>query len=258
MKAIYKLTNLEDGKVYVGQTNNLDIRKNRHFYDLKKNKHHNKFLQNSYNKYGEENFIFECVEITDNLDERELYWINEYGGINSELNYNLKDPLTSDFSDYLKVEIKKSMSGENNPNYGNKWSEEQKEKLSKERKGLTLEVRVGKEKSDLAKEKMSKTRTGGKHTEEHKNKIREANLGEKNPNYGKGYKQVGEKNPMWGKPSKNRTPIQQFTIEGEFVKEYDYIAQVKEDGFTPSNVMYCAKGMKNYKTSGGFIWRFKE
>ena len=63
---------------------------------------------------------------------------------------------------------------------------------------------------------------------------------------------------MWGKPSKNRTPIQQFTIEGEFVKEYDYIAQVKEDGFTPSNVMYCAKGMKNYKTSGGFIWRFKE
>lgn len=258
MKAIYKLTNLEDGKVYVGQTNNLDIRKNRHFYDLKKNKHYNKFLQNSYNKYGKENFIFECIEITDNLDERELYWINKYGGINSELNYNLKDPLTGDYSDYLKVEIKKSMSGENNPNYGNKWSEEQKEKLSKERKGLTLEERVGKEKSDLAKEKMSKNRTGKKHTEKSKEKMREANIGEKNPAYGKGDRQIGDKNPMWGKPNKNRTPIQQFTKEGEFVKEYEYISQVKEDGFGPSNVMYCAKGLKGYKTAGGFIWKFKE
>ena len=256
MKGIYKITNLENGKVYIGQTNNLNIRKNRHFYDLKKDVHHNKFLQNSYNKYGDDNFIFEHIEITNNLDERELYWINEYGGINSESNYNLKDPVTKEFSDYLKVEIKKSMSGEKNPNYGNKWSEEQTEDLSIQRKGITLEDRIGKDKADLAKQKMSESQTGRKHPDEVKEKIRQANIGEKNPSYGKGDRQVGDKNPMWGKPNKNRKPVQQYTKDYLLVKEYEYLTQVSEDGFHIGNVGSVCNGKA--KSSGGFIWRFKE
>lgn len=256
MKGIYKITNLINGKVYIGQSERLTERKREHFYRLGRGEHNNEHLQRAFNKNGKDSFIFEIIEETNELDNKEIYWINEYGGINSKLNYNLKDPLTMKWSDYIRVKQSKSMIGENNPNYGNKWSEEQKEKLSKERKGLTLEERVGKEKSDLAKEKMIKSRIGKKHSEESKEKIREANIGEKNPAYGKGYRQVGENNPMWGKPNKNRRPIQQFTKDGEFVKEYDYISQVKEDGFNIGNVSYVANGKS--KTAGGFIWRFKE
>jgi group I intron endonuclease len=82
MKGIYKIINLTNNKSYIGQTDNLTRRERQHFYDLKRNKHRNEHLQKSYNKYGKDNFIFQVIEYTENLGERELYWINENGGIN--------------------------------------------------------------------------------------------------------------------------------------------------------------------------------
>jgi group I intron endonuclease len=255
MKGIYKITNLKNKKVYIGQSQNLNNRKNNHFYWLEKNEHHNDYLQKAYNKYGKENFIFEILEESDDLNNRELYWINEYGGINSNSNYNLKDPLSKEWSDYVKVKQSKSMLGENNPNYGNRWTEEQKERMSKLKKGKTLEDLVGKQRSDLTKQKMSKSQKGRKHPEEVKEKIRQANIGKKNPAYGKGDRQLGEKNPMWGKPQKNRKPIIQYGKDGKKIKEYEFLSQVKDDGYNPSNVMQCAN--KKAKSSYGFIWEWK-
>lgn len=58
---IYKITNLINNKIYIGSTKNLYQRRIDHFYSLKINKHHNSHLQNSYNKYGTENFVFEIL-----------------------------------------------------------------------------------------------------------------------------------------------------------------------------------------------------
>jgi len=58
---IYKITNLVNNKIYIGSSTNLDKRKYEHFYDLKLNKHHSKYLQNSYNKHGVDNFKFETL-----------------------------------------------------------------------------------------------------------------------------------------------------------------------------------------------------
>lgn len=258
MKGIYRITNTLNGKVYIGQAINLSARETRHFYTLEKGTHHNEHLQRSFDKYGKDGFLFEALEKTGNLDERELFWINTYGGLNSNLNYNFKNPITKEWSDYTKKKKKKTITGKNNPNYGNRWSDELREKVSKQRKGVSLEERIGKEKADLAKKRMSKSQKGRKHSEETKEKIRKANSGVNGPSYGKGYRQVGEKNPMYGKPCKNRKPVIQYTKDGILVKEYDFISQVKEDGFSPSNVMYCARGTKNYKSHKGFIWKFKD
>ena len=255
MKGIYKITNLINLKVYIGQSDRLNDRKREHFYRLKRNEHNNEHLQKSYDKYGEENFIFEIIEETDDLDNREIYWINEYGGINSELNYNLKDPLTKKWCDYIRLKQCKIMAGENNPNFGNKWSKEQKEKLSKMKKGVTLEKSIGKEKADLTKLKMSKSQKGRKHPEEVKEKIRQANIGEKNPAYGKGYRQVGEKNPMWGKPNSSRKPIQQLTKDGILIMEYEFMSEVIKYGFYVGNVWGVCNG--KLKTYRGFLWKYK-
>lgn len=224
---------------------------------MKRNEHHNEHLQRAFNKYGKDNFIFECIEETEDLDNREIHWINEYGGINSDLNYNFKDPLSMKWSDYTRVKQSKSMIGADNPNYGNKWSQEQKDEASKKKKGISLEERVGKEKADLIKENMRLSQTGRKHPDEVKEKIRKANEGENNPAYGKGDRQAGDKNPMWGKASIQRKPVQQYTKDGIFIKEYDYLTQVAEDGFNIGNVGSVCNNKPKYKSAGGFIWKFK-
>lgn len=58
---IYKISNLENGKFYVGSTNNLYRRKKEHFRLLKQGKSHCKILQRAFNKYGELNFVFEVL-----------------------------------------------------------------------------------------------------------------------------------------------------------------------------------------------------
>jgi len=189
------------------------------------------------------------------LNNREIYFINEYGGINSDINYNLKGPLTKEWSDYTKVKHSKNMTGTNNPNYGNKWSEDQKKEQSDKRKGVSLEERIGKDKADLTKSKMSKSQTGRKHPDEVKEKIREVNIGENNPAYGMGARQCGKDNPMYGKISTQRKSILQLDKEGNFIKEYDYLSLVADDGFNIGNVSGVCNGKG--KTSGGFVWKFK-
>lgn len=64
---IYKITNVLDGKVYVGKTHDLDKRILQHFSDLRKGKHHSHKLQRAVDKYGIDNFkvSFEEVEVSD-------------------------------------------------------------------------------------------------------------------------------------------------------------------------------------------------
>ena len=62
MKGIYKITNLKNQKFYIGQSKDLNNREHNHFYQLERNEHHNEILQNSFNKHGKENFIFEVLE----------------------------------------------------------------------------------------------------------------------------------------------------------------------------------------------------
>lgn len=258
---IYKITNTVNNKVYVGQAVNLGTRYGRHLYRIKRNEHHNDYIQRAFDKYGENSFKYEILEEIKDLsllDSREKFWIDHHGGINSDDTYNLKDPLLNEYNDYVKKKMSKSSLGKNNPNYGNKWTDEQKEKASKNKKGVTLEDRIGKDKAKLVKQKMSKSQAGRKHSEETKEKIREANIGEKNPAYGKGDRQLGDKNPMWGKESENRKPILQYTKEGVLVKEYDFISQVYEDGFSVGNVSNCARKLKGYKTHKGYIWKYKD
>lgn len=71
-------------KVYVGQTVNLYIRKvKNHCPDLRHNHHCNPVLQNTWNKYGEDCFIWAVIEYceTDKLLERELFWINKLNAL---------------------------------------------------------------------------------------------------------------------------------------------------------------------------------
>lgn len=258
-KGIYIITNKVNGKVYIGQSKKLNQRYGGHLYRLKRKEHHNEILQRAFDKYGVDNFEYNILEevLDDNiLSEREKYWIDFYGGINNDQVYNLKDPLLNEHSNYIRNKMSKNNTGENNPNYGNKWTEEMKKKASNKKKGKSWEELYGEEKAKEMKKKAAKSQEGRVHSEATKNKIRQHNIGEKNPAYGKGDRQLGDKNPMFGKSSSNRKAILQFDKNGNFIKEYEFICQVKNDGFNIGNVGAAVKG--KLKSAGGFIWKYKE
>lgn len=55
-----------------------------------------------------------------------------------------------------------------------------------------------------------------------------------------------------------RKDILQYTKNGELVGEYDSSYEAEEKtGITRNNIVRCCKGIKNYNSAGGFIWKFK-
>ena len=256
---IYIIRNKINGKVYIGQSKMLNRRYSGHLYRIKRSEHHNEILQKAFDKYGIENFEYDILEeVSDinTLNKREKFWIDFYGGLNSDKVYNLKDPLLNEYSDYVRNKMSKNNIGKNNPNYGNKWTKEMKEKAANRKKGKSWEELYGEEKAKEMKKNAAKSQEGRVHSEQTKEKIRQHNVGEKNPAYGKGDRQRGNKNPMFGKISSQRKSILQFDKEGNFIKEYEFLSEVKKDGFHIGNVASAARG--ELKSAGGYIWKYKE
>lgn len=215
---IYKIINKIDGKFYIGSTINFEKRKKSHLNALNKNKHHNIFLQRAFEKYGVDSFIFSVKE-KNVKSVKELYLLEErYINFcwNSGKLYNLSKkgcggdlisyhPNNDEFrekqsritrerysnmSKEEKENLSKKLMGENNPNFGNRWSEEQRLKASERMKnsktsfmynlkGKTFEEVYGEEKAKKIKEKLSN--------------IASQRVGEKNSFYGKRHSEETKK-----------------------------------------------------------------
>lgn len=93
MYTIYKITNLINNKIYIGQTNDFRMRQ----YQYKSaalNDHTNMVIVRAMKKYGYENFKFEAIATCKNLDDSnftEVQVIAQYDSMNLKLGYNL-DP----------------------------------------------------------------------------------------------------------------------------------------------------------------------
>lgn len=108
---IYKITNLVNEKVYIGQSVALHKRINMHKNELKYNKHKNYHLQRAVNKYGFDSFKFETIEHCkeEELYNRENYWMLFYKSHDSNYGYNIYLPSEDErkfrLTDEAKLEI---------------------------------------------------------------------------------------------------------------------------------------------------------
>jgi group I intron endonuclease len=100
MIGIYRIKNLINDKCYYGSSKNIPKRWKQHKNQLNLKTHCNIKLQRAWNKYGEENFVFEIVELCDieflltteqnylNLKPEYNIGLNSYGGDNLSNNPN--------------------------------------------------------------------------------------------------------------------------------------------------------------------------
>lgn len=266
---IYKIECTDNGKVYIGQTCDLQRRKREHFNDLKNNKHHSILLQRAYNKYGIEAFnhslIEECTE--SNANEREIYWINCYNSTNKHKGFNLdgggSEKGISEITrlkrsensrkNYYTIHYKhlnspkarekksKMFTGKGNPCYGKtpkEWMDEE-----------TYDKWI-KDKSERFKEN-NPLKNG--HTEESKHKISLAMQGKNNPFYGKKHSiQFKQRLSRERRGASNPNAVKVLCLNNDML--YDTITQAsKELNLDGSSISKVCRGKIN-QTKG---YKFK-
>lgn len=124
---IYKITNIVNNKVYIGQTiNPINERFQRHLTDSLNNKLDTHFAR-AIRKYGKESFKIETIDTATTQEEltlKEQQWIRYYDSVNT--GYNETDAIskcggntymskTKEEMTEIKVKLSKSKQGNKNP-----------------------------------------------------------------------------------------------------------------------------------------------
>lgn len=149
---IYKITNLKNGKFYIGSSKDIEFRWSEHKKHLNGNYHINKKLQNAWNFYGKENFEFTIIELINDfgLLVKEQFYLDMFKPHMKEIGYNINpsayggDTITNNPN---KEQIIKNMTVANNVGHmhGKKHSDEAKERQRERAVGrYTLEWFVDK------------------------------------------------------------------------------------------------------------------
>ena len=149
MIGIYIIKCTKNNKVYIGQSVNIKHRFYEHKGLLKNNKHINSHLQNAFNKYGEEFFVFEVLETIDEndytkekLDALEKQYISKFKSNERDFGYNIENGGNGVGMLGIETRKKLSLALKGNHNNANAWigkhhTDETKKILSQKLKGRT-------------------------------------------------------------------------------------------------------------------------
>ena len=139
MIGIYSIINSINGKRYIGKSKDIKKRfyQHKHSMNTLNPKSTSSHLRSAVSKYGIEVFRFEILETIHSLDEvllaeLEVFYMDEFKTNDPNYGYNLKrDSSTScTIRPEVRIQMSERSKGELNANYGNKWTDEQKQNLS--------------------------------------------------------------------------------------------------------------------------------
>lgn len=211
--SIYRITNLLNNKIYIGQTKDPKTRWSRHKSDARLDKKYNWHLYDAMRKYGVDNFVFEVIAQTkffEEVDRLEVLFIEQYRSTDKNVGYNIS--AGGQANKLVSLETRNKMSkaalGREAWNKNKPCSKETKKLLSQANRGNKF--RLGVKTSEKTKILLSQINTGKKATDATKHKMSRSMLG----------KNAGEKNGMFGKTS----AIAKLTMEQAAEIRRDYNA----------------------------------
>jgi group I intron endonuclease len=185
ISGIYKIINKLNGKYYVGSAKSVRTRILwGHVWELRNKRHGNRHLQNAWDKYGVDNFVFIFIERipTNNLLLIEQKYL-DIAKLEKENVYNICFTAGRlEVTEYMKEKVRIS-------NKNRIWTPEARQHLS--------EIHTGFKHSDESKKKMSAANIGKIISEEHKLAVGKASK-ERIRLYG---------HPMTGKPRSDETKL---------------------------------------------------
>ena len=179
ISGIYCIENIINHKKYIGQSIDIKYRWRKHINALNSNSHDNSYLQKSWNKYGQENFEFNIIEkcTPDQLNEKEVFYIDYYNTLNRDFGYNLKTG-GQNCPTYCTDEVRKKMSESIKRSYDNNDLRQRRSETTKQywenpenKMRITKEnnVMFGKHHTDETKKKISDTKKSKQYEPHNKN-----------------------------------------------------------------------------------------
>lgn len=235
MIGIYKITS-PSGKIYIGQSINLERRLSRYKSNLNSSKGQIR-LNRSFIKYGVENHLFEIVLecLVKDLNIKERYYQELFNCVEAGL--NLRYTKTLDKSGKMSAESIAKM-----VHYKKNITPEHREKLREiGRNKEVMPTMLGKTHSDETKKKMSDASKGKKKTIEHKQKISKSKLGTI----------VSDETK-----AKKSKPVLQYDLQGNFIAKYFGIKEAaRKIGMSDSLIGDVCRG--KCKQGRGFIWKYE-
>jgi group I intron endonuclease len=164
LSAIYRIRHVATGRGYVGSAVVLARRRNYHFLRLTGRRHPNRLLQRAWDKYGEDAFVFDVLEVVENktgLIAREQFWIDALRAADEGFGFNLWACATSALGKKHSPGSIAKMKANRAPT-----------RHSPEMIAHLRAVKLGKKASAETKARMSAVRKGLPHAPEHAAKLR--------------------------------------------------------------------------------------
>lgn len=239
------------GRIYIGQTWDLNKRYKSGVSPSQR------LLYRSYQKHGKENHTKQIIhQLIGEVTQKDLdYWesryidlykadgfdllnIREGGGNNGALSKETKELLRQRKMEWVKL----------NP-------EKQKTITA-----AACAANTGKKRSDETKKLQRDAAKGKPKSEQHKLNVSAAKKGKPSPHKGKHFSIEAADRIRAAVKIRNqkKCPIIQYSIQGEFIKEWPSIKDAAESlNISTGTIGGCIRKEKHYKTCGGFIWRYK-
>ena len=181
MGLIYKHTNIDNNKTYVGQTyRTMEERWDEHLYDSSRSEKYDYKFYRALRKYGPDCWTHEVIAEYDDeiLGEAETYWISYLDTFHNGYNSTTGGD-SYIMSEETKIKIRENhadFSGENHPRFGKHHSEESREKISLNHADMSGENNpfFGRVHNEYTKQKISKGNSGRNPSPEARKKMSDA------------------------------------------------------------------------------------